>query len=301
MNLNTPSRPVLIAGAHGFTGSRVMQSCPGAVPVPGELLRSAEQRLTDFIRAAEPQIIINAAAVSDIGACERDPETSYTANVTLPVILAGAARETGAKLISFSSDQVYTGLTESGPYREDSLLPVPANVYARHKLEAEQRVLDVNPDAVLLRATWMYDMPLYRGAVLPDGPGSAAPSPHANRGNFLITVLDAVLHGRPLSFPSRRYRGITYVRQAVSFLEQASRLPGGIYNYGSENDQNMLETAKALLQELKLEYPVQDSGQIQHNLWMDCSRIRSFGMDFDSTVQGFRRCIRDYGLRDLSV
>ncbi len=299
MNINSQTHSVMIAGAHGFTGSRAMEYYPEAVPVPGELLRNADHRLADFIRAAEPQIIINAAAVSDIGTCERNPEASYAANVTLPVILAGAARETGAKLISFSSDQVYTGLPESGPYREDSPLPVPANVYARHKLEAEQRVLDIAPDAVLLRAAWMYDMPLYRGTALPDSPGYAAPSPHANRGNFLITVLDAVLHGRPLSFSSRRYRGITYVRQAVSFLDQASRLPGGVYNYGSENDRNMLETAKALLRELGLEYPVQDSGLVQHNLWMDCSRIRRLGIDFDTTVQGFRRCISDYGLRNL--
>ena len=60
----------------------------------------------------------------------------------------------GAKLISFSSDQVYAGVTQPGPLPET--LPLsPANTYGRHKLEAEERVLALCPEAVLLRAPWM--------------------------------------------------------------------------------------------------------------------------------------------------
>ena len=41
----------------------------------------------------------------------------------------------------------------------------------------------------------------------------------------------------------RDYRGITYVREAVEQLTQAMKLPGGVYNFGSENDCNMYTTA----------------------------------------------------------
>lgn len=288
---------IMVAGAHGFMGSRIIDRWPSAIPVPSLLLRRADSRLADFVREHHPDLLINAAAISDISTCERHPDDSYSANVALPAMLAAAARETGSKLISFSSDQVYTGCPDSGPYREEDVPPSPAGIYARHKLEAEQRVLDILPDAVLLRVTWLYDMPLYR-----DGStGHPAPSPHANRGNFLIGILDSLLRGTDIRYSSRQYRGITYVRQAVALLEQARLLPGGVYNYGSENSLNMLETAKALLHELNLNGCVKDTEEDRHNLWMDCRKLRARGLVFDDTVQGFRRCINDYGLRKEDI
>ncbi len=273
---------ILIAGIHGFVGSRLAERFPSAMAVDGALLRQPGERLRAFVRERHPDILLNAAAISDIGACEKDPEGSCLANVRLPMELARAAEETGAKLISFSSDQVYTGCSGEGPYPESLALPAPANVYARHKLEAEQKVLDLNPDAVLLRSTWMYDMPLYA---------------HANRGNFLVNTLRAVMQGLPVQVPGQQYRGITYVRQVAGLMDQVFSLPGGVYNYGSENPLTMQETAEALLKILGVTGSVQDNGSVRHNLWMDCSRIRRRGICFDTTAEGFARCINDYALR----
>ena len=81
------------------------------------------------------------------------PEQAYRANVELPVWLARAAAETDAKLVAFSSDQVYAGVEQSGPLPETIPLQ-PANVYGQGKLEMEQQVQALCPSAVLLRATW---------------------------------------------------------------------------------------------------------------------------------------------------
>ncbi len=271
---------ILIAGAHGFVGARAMERYPSGIPVESELLRSPEKGLRDFVKSRQPDFILNAAAISDIGTCEKHPEESYRANVLLPVELAKAAEDVGAKLVSFSSDQVYTGCKEEGPYGEDWALPSPANLYARQKLEAEQRVLDIHPSGVMLRATWMYDLPLFG---------------QANRGNFLVNTVNALLRGNPIEVPGRQYRGITYVRQVVALLEQVWSLPGGVYNYGSENPLNMLETAQALLAALGAEGSVRDTGAQRHNLWMDCSKLRTNGICFDTTQEGFARCLKDYG------
>ncbi len=273
---------MMITGAHGFVGARAMEKFPMAIPVPGELVRRPGEPLAEYIRAQQPDVIVNAAAISDIGACAKDPQGSYAANVALPVALAKAAREVGAKLISFSSDQVYTGCAHEGPYREDDPLPAPANLYACHKLEAEQRVLDLLPEAILLRATWMYDMPMYG---------------HANRGNFLVNVLQAARRGETLRFSDRTYRGITYVRQVVDLLDPLQALPGGVYNYGSENSLTMYETAQALLRALGLEEraALEKTDEPRHNLWMDGGKLRARGIAFDTTQEGFTRCLRDYG------
>ena len=227
-------KTILVTGAGGFVGARIMARHPQAIAFPSELLRRADKaQILSFARKVQPSVILHTAAISDIGTCERHPDDSYRANVLLTEALAIAAKETGAKLVAFSSDQVYTGCTEEGPYREAEDLPEPANVYARHKLEAEKRTLDLLPDAVMLRATWMYDMPMYG---------------HANRGNFLRNVLVAARTGGQIPCVREQRRGITYVRQVAELLDQATALPGGAYNFGSENELTMPQTGAALLE-----------------------------------------------------
>ncbi|MBQ3270519.1 MAG: sugar nucleotide-binding protein [Clostridia bacterium] len=260
---------ILVTGPRGFVGARIMAALP-ATPSPS-LRAMSDDDLLRLVDRAEPDVIIHTAAISDIGACDRDPEASYRANVEIPVVLA----RTGVKCVVFSTDQVYSGCAGEGPYAEGEVSP--ANLYARHKLEMEQRVLGVAPDAVLLRATWMYDMPMYGVA---------------NRDNFLMHMLRAT----EASFSATQRRGLTYVREVARLMERAIRLPGGIYNFGSENDLTTLETAQWLKQELGLPVALRDAG-LQHNLWMDCSKLKAQGIIFNNTIGGLRQCAEDYGLR----
>ena len=224
---------ILVTGPNGFVGARVMDALKDAVPAPS--LRDAdEDAVKRLIDEAQPDLIVHTAAVSDIGACAKDPEGSYRANVLLPVWLA----RTGVKAAMFSSDQVYGGCSGEGPYTEAE--SAPSNLYARQKLEMEQRTLDINPDNVLLRATWMYDMPRYGVA---------------NRGNFLVNMLKST----ELAFSAADHRGVTYVREVAAWIGQAALLPGGIYNYGSENDLSMLDTARWLADALKKRITLTDS------------------------------------------
>ena len=141
--------------------------------------------------------------------------------------MALASARCGAKLVFFSSDQVYNGNRESGLLTED-IAVAPENVYGRHKLEAEQRVLGICPETVALRATWMYDMER-----------EGMPT-HAN---FVLNIAHAIKEGRQLRFPVREYRGITWVKEVVELLPHAFDLPGGVYNFGAENLLNTYETA----------------------------------------------------------
>jgi dTDP-4-dehydrorhamnose reductase len=267
---------VLITGAKGFVGARLMAMLPGAVAAPS--LRGVKmdglKRMMDDI---QPDWIVHTAAISDIGACEKDPEASYRANVELPLMLVGAAQ--GKKTVLFSTDQVYSGLNEKGPYREDAVCP--ANVYACHKLKMEQAVLTADPSAVLLRGTWMYDMPLYG---LP------------NRGNFLMNMLLAAARQEPARFSQSQYRGLTYVREVARLTEKARLLPGGVYNFGSENTLPMYETARWFIEMAGWRVALQPSDHDGHSLWMDTGKLRAQGLAFSSTLDGLRACLKDYGL-----
>ena len=143
---------ILVTGPRGFVGARVMDEL-GRDAIPAPSLRSTdEEGIKRMVDEAQPELIVHTAAMSDIPTCENDPEGSYYANVKVPLWLAC----TGIKCIMFSTDQVYSGCAGDGPYAEEET--EPSNLYSRHKLEMEQRTLDINPDTVHLRATWMYDM-----------------------------------------------------------------------------------------------------------------------------------------------
>lgn len=155
---------VLITGGSGFLGARILQQGLGDAELcslpRGFLAAAGEAEVTETIQKLQPAAIVHAAALSDTGYCAQHPEEAHRANVELPVWVAKAACASGAKLLAFSSDQVYAGIMQPGPLPET--LPLqPTNVYGRCKLEMEQRVLELCPDAVLLRASWMYDLPGY--------------------------------------------------------------------------------------------------------------------------------------------
>ena len=202
---------ILISGSSGFVGSRVLHQWQGRAELitfpRGSLAAADESAIRRFAETVQPDVILHLAALSDTGYCQQHPEESQRANVELPIWMAKAAQDTGAKLISFSSDQVYAGVTQPGPLPET--LPLsPANTYGQHKLEAEERVLALCPEAVLLRAPWMYDLP-----------GDGLPL----RGNLPLNLLQAAQNGTPVRFSPNDHRGAGGGGTALSRLAAARR------------------------------------------------------------------------------
>ena len=150
-----------------------------------------------------------------------------------------ASHALGAKFLFFSSDQIYNGNEELGGLSE-SVAVKPENVYGRHKLEAEQRICEIDQNAVLLRATWMYDMQRESMRTHP---------------NFVVNLAEALRNATALHFATREYRGITDVSEVVEILPHCFNLPGGIYNFGSENPLNTYETALSYTRFLQKKHP----------------------------------------------
>lgn len=273
---------LLITGGTGFLGRRaaayfLSPDFRVLTPSHGQLDITDPVSVRDWFRENRPQAVIHTAAISDTGLCQRQPEWSQQVNVDGCRHLAERCRESGAKLLICSSDQVYSGSARPGPHRESE--PVtPGNVYGTQKLLAERKCLEILPETVCLRLSWMYSR-------------ESLPGEH---GHFLTTLKAALADDTlPLTWPVHDRRGITDVDAVVKNLPAALKLPGGIYNFGSENDDTTYETVKKLLTRLgmtgaaaRLTPNETAFAENPRDISMDTAKIRSAGICFPSTLEG---------------
>ncbi len=278
---------VLITGASGFVGSRLAKAMSGEwellTPSHSEFDITSPEVVRLYMERHRPEAIVHLAAISNTGYCEEHPEESYKVNVVGVENLARVAAEMGCKLVFFSSDQVYNGNLELGLLSE-SVPVTPENHYGRHKLLAEERALQLCPDSVALRATWMYD---------------ARREGMYTHNNFVINIKEALRQGTPLRFATREYRGITWVDEVVRNMPHTLQLPGGVYNFGAENTLNTYETARAYLEILKCNTPellaIADEERFAAHIrnisisMKKATEASNGAIQFADTVEGLRR------------
>lgn len=279
---------LLITGGSGFLGRRCAAHCKRLgfrvlAPTHGELDITDAETVRNWFREHRPEAVIHTAAISDTGLCQQKPEWSARINVDGCIHLAESCRETGAKLVLCSSDQVYSGSRYPGPHREEE--PVsPNNVYGNQKLSAERKCLEILQETVCLRLSWMYA-------------GQSLPGEH---GHFLSTLRAALTDARlPLTWPVYDRRGITDVAAVVENLPLALQLPGGIYNFGSENHENTYETVKELLTRLDMApalarlVPNEEAfRECPRDISMDTAKLGSAGIFFPSTLEGLLAAVQ---------
>ncbi len=278
-------KKLLITGASGFLGRRIAdfyaETYEIAAPTHKELDITDPDSTAFVLKKYQPDVIIHCAAMSDVGRCEKDPEQSWKINVAGSVNIAKAAGEINAKCILCSSDQVYFSRLETDnakAHREEEELR-PGNLYGREKLKAEQECLSLNPDCILLRLTWMYD-------VKPGRPGE--------HGDFFRTLLPKLSGAEAIPFPVYDRRGITDVCEVVRNMGKTFELPGGVYNFGSPNENNVYETVRRAFADAGL-----DTGRLRkneeafranpRNLAMCQEKINRHNIFFSDTADGMAK------------
>jgi len=112
--------------------------------------------LRELVRSTNPDIIINAAAYTNVDKAESEPELARAINATGPGILAEEAKKINAVLVHYSTDYVFDG-TKGSPYTEADT-PNPLSVYGQTKLEGEQAIVASGCVNLVLRTSWVYSM-----------------------------------------------------------------------------------------------------------------------------------------------
>lgn len=112
------------------------------------------EALQRCLNSIAPDLIVNAAAYTDVDGAESHRDTTFAINAAAPATMARWAAGTGAALIHYSTDYVFDG-SGSTP-RTEIDKPAPLNVYGESKQAGDDAILDSGAAVLILRTSWVY-------------------------------------------------------------------------------------------------------------------------------------------------
>jgi dTDP-4-dehydrorhamnose reductase len=150
---------ILVTGGSGQLGTDLVallerEDTPHVAPARADANFTDPKAVRSLVQEIGPSAVVNCAAFHDVAGCEERPELARAVNSTAVEALAAACADTGAKLMTVSTDYVFDG-TKTGGYTEDDE-PNPLNVYGATKLEGERRALAANPKTFVVRSQSLF-------------------------------------------------------------------------------------------------------------------------------------------------
>jgi dTDP-4-dehydrorhamnose reductase len=221
---------IIVTGASGRLGTRLIET----LTTRGHAVMGADLPdfdVTDFYaikaRTADikPDVVLHSAAWTDVDGCARDPKRAVWVNGLGAQNVANAAAAVGAAALYVSTNEVFDG-TGDQPYQEyDTTRPI--NSYGYSKWVGEQATMSINPRHYVVRTAWLFA--------------------HGGK-NFLQTILDAAVSGKPLRIVSDEVANPTYaddLAQAIAQLIESERF--GIYHFVNEGACSRYEFGRYVL------------------------------------------------------
>ncbi len=117
--------------------------------------------LTKTVESIRPLIVVHTAGLTSVEACEANPELARHVNVELSFNVAQACAKLNLQLVHISTDHLFSGLE---PSVNEAYLVNPRNVYGQTKAEAETRVMEAHPEALVIRTNFYGWGPSYRSS-----------------------------------------------------------------------------------------------------------------------------------------
>lgn len=223
---------ILVTGAHGQVGmelnflSSLLETHAFVFVSHADLDIADEAAVNTFVANGNFTALVNCAAYTAVDKAESEKELAYNVNATAAGNLAKVCKQHGVRFIHFSTDFIFDG-THSVPYSEDEVT-APLSVYGASKLEGEKLVQQHNPDALIIRTSWVY-------------------SSFGN--NFVKTILRLCRERESLNVIFDQVGTPTYARDLAAAVLQILQQPEwkpGVYNYSNEGVASWYDFAIAI-------------------------------------------------------
>ena len=233
---------ILITGAYGQLGSElkdISQDFPSATFTYTDrdgLDITDVEAVAKFISEGKFTTLINCAAYTAVDKAESEKDIAFAINGTASGILAKACRNANVKFVHVSTDFVFDGTMARPLLEEDSVNPL--SVYGSTKLEGERLVLANNPDALILRTSWVY-------------------SSFGN--NFVKTILRLCKERESLNIIFDQIGTPTYAKdlaRAILEIVTGKKWKSGLYHYSNEGVASWYDFAIAIRDVAGLKTPI---------------------------------------------
>ncbi|NCT76130.1 MAG: dTDP-4-dehydrorhamnose reductase [Chitinophagaceae bacterium] len=151
---------ILITGANGQLGSELRQLEDRYPAFNFVFLSRADLPLNNFemirssFKAYQPVFCINCAAYTAVDKAETERDLAFQVNAEAVGILAAVCKEQDCRFVHISTDYVFDG-TATKPYTSADATN-PQSVYGASKLAGEQQAMELNPDSIIIRTSWVY-------------------------------------------------------------------------------------------------------------------------------------------------
>jgi len=165
--------------------------------------------LEEKISALKPEVIINAAAYTNVDGCETDQNVCLEVNGEAVGNLAKIAKKLGSILVHFSTDYVFDGKNKEG-YKEDGAV-APLNMYGQSKALGEKLLQKNCEQYYLIRSAWLYGL---------------------NGKNFVDTIIDLSTKQQVIKVVNDQVGSPTYAKDLAQAVHQliVDKKPFGIYH-----------------------------------------------------------------------
>ena len=148
---------IFITGRTGQLGQALesILSKQGATLLDAPRWDVAEHTIVQNIASLRPDVVIHAAAMTDVDGAAKDPDTAFRINAFGSQNIAHACLQANADMVYISSNEVFDGQA-TVPYQEDDK-PEPINPYGSSKRSGEQMAAHYLRDALyVVRTAWLY-------------------------------------------------------------------------------------------------------------------------------------------------
>lgn len=172
----------------------------------------------------KPDCVIHAAAMTNVDACELNPEACRKANIEATANLINASKILKCHFIFLSTDFVFDGT--AGPYSEEDV-PNPLSIYADSKLKGEQMVMQSGLEWCIIRTIIIYGV-----------------TDDAQRSNMVLWVKNSLEQKKEIRVITDQFRSPTLAEDlADACIQAALRKAKGIYHVSGGETMSIIEMA----------------------------------------------------------
>jgi len=228
---------IIIVGANGMLGHDLVNTFKNYSTYSfnkEELDITKKELLYKKLKIIKPELVINAAAYTDVDGAESNSDLAYEVNAEGVKNLANSCKKNNSILVHISTDYVFDG--NKNGYEENEE-PNPINIYGKSKYMGEKYLKYVNPRYYLIRTSWLY----------------------GNKGkNFVDTILNLAKQKKELKVVNDQFGRSTYTKDLTNKIKEIveTKKPFGIYHITNSGTCTWFQFAKKIVEFAKLESKV---------------------------------------------